>query len=81
MNSPQFVGRNLTSVVEQWTRSSRSSDSNIEQVFVGILARRPTSNELQYVQQQLTSADAEATVVYRRLAWALLMSSEFSLNH
>ncbi len=81
MNSPQFVGRNLNSVVEQCTRSGGSTDSNIEQVFVAILARRPTSNELQYVQQQLASADAEATVVYRRLAWALLMSSEFSINH
>lgn len=81
MNSPQFAGRSLMSLATQLERAGRSSDANIEQLFLSILARRPTTAELQLAREQLAAADSTATDVYRQLAWALLMSGEFSLNH
>lgn len=80
MNSPQFAGRNLTVLAMQWERSRNSRDENIEQVFLTVLSRRPTTAEVQLAREEF-AADGSTAAAYSRLAWALLLSSEFSLNH
>ena len=81
MNSPQFAGRNVAALVLRIAPPNRSADEVVEQLFLAILARRPTTAEQDLVQDKLRDSDALPQTVYRELAWALLMSSEFSLNH
>lgn len=80
MNSSQFAGRNLEALASRVTSSDSSSEERFDKLFLTILARRPTAAEQQlardHVQRSATPAEA-----YRQLAWTLLMSSEFSLNH
>jgi hypothetical protein len=78
MNSPQF-GRSIAPLVSQLA-AGRSADEAANELFVTILSRRPTASERVLVKQQLASANSPAEA-YRELAWALLMSSEFALNH
>jgi hypothetical protein len=47
---------------------------------VTILSRRPTAAEMNTVSAHLQSGESPQAAA-RELAWALLMSSEFSLNH
>ncbi len=53
----------------------------VEELFLTILARRPTSSEWELVRANLRDGGASPPTAYRELAWALLMSSEFSLSH
>jgi len=77
MNSPQFAGQNLEALAARV--AGRSPDDAIEELYLTILARRPTESERQLVREHLQNAKSLATAC-RELAWALLMSSEFSLN-
>jgi hypothetical protein len=81
MNSGQFTGRNLDTLV---TRLNSSADRSLEEVasdlFLTILSRRPTGNELRQVKSYADRAGSTATGL-RETAWALIMTSEFSLNH
>jgi uncharacterized protein DUF1549/uncharacterized protein DUF1553 len=81
MNSPQFAGRSLAALVSRMQSTDRPADEVINELFLTILARLPTAAEQQLARDQLSAADASPQTVYRELAWALLMSSEFSLNH
>jgi hypothetical protein len=80
MNSPQFAGRSISTLATQVAASSRSTDEGIEELFLTLLARRPTPQERQLVRERF-DASASLPSAYRELAWALLLSSEFSLNH
>lgn len=71
MNSSQFAGSNLAALTARLAGSGRSPDEAIEELFLTILARRPTPAELELARDQQRG----------QLAWALLMSSEFALNH
>ncbi|MGI8978756.1 MAG: DUF1549 and DUF1553 domain-containing protein [Pirellulaceae bacterium] len=81
MNSRQFTGRNVESLVSRVASPGRSADDIVADLFLTILARQPTPTEQQLARDQLKDTDASPQTVYRELAWALLMSSEFSLNH
>jgi hypothetical protein len=81
MNSPQFAGRNIDALVTRIASPKRSGDEVLDELFLTILSRRPNSAEQKLIEEQLSTADLPAENVYRELAWALLMSSEFSLNH
>ncbi|HZL90450.1 MAG TPA: DUF1553 domain-containing protein, partial [Pirellulaceae bacterium] len=81
MNSPQFAGRSITALVSRVATPDRSRDEVVHELFLSILSRQPTDAEQELVRNQLAGADASPQTVYRELAWVLLMSSEFSLNH
>lgn len=81
MNSPQFTGRNLQSRVSEIANPDRSSDEIIDELFRTILSRVPSPKERELARDHLKEAGGERETAYRELAWALLMSSEFSLNH
>jgi hypothetical protein len=81
MNSGQFTGRNLDGLV---TRLNSPSDRSIEEIasdlFLTILSRRPTDDELRQVKPYLNRTGSSADGL-RELAWVLIMTSECSLNH
>jgi Protein of unknown function (DUF1549)/Protein of unknown function (DUF1553) len=81
MNSRQFAGRNVAGLISRVDRPGRSADDVVADLFVTILARQPTPAEQQLARDQLKDTHTSPQTVYRELAWALLMSSEFSLNH
>jgi hypothetical protein len=80
MNSPQFAGPSLESLVSRLADSRRDAEAVIDDLFLTILARRPTLAEQQLARDHLRDVDAPHEAC-RELAWALLVSSEFSLNH
>ena len=79
MNSGQFTGRNLDALVARLLTPGRPPDDVATDLFLTILSRRPTSNERakfkSYVERCGSAQDA-----CREWAWALVMTSEFSLN-
>jgi hypothetical protein len=77
MNSPQFAGENLSALVSRVAPEGRSAGEVTDDLFLAILARRPTDAE----RDQLRGDSESSESAFRELAWALLMSSEFSLNH
>ena len=79
MNSPQFAGRSIASLVSR-TTAGRSVDEATDELFLATLARLPTAAERELARQQIAGAESSPTG-YRELAWALLLSSEFALNH
>lgn len=80
MNSPQFAGRNIEALVRRVLDQAGSTEDVADGLFLTILARRPTPAERELVREQVRTAESPPSA-YRELAWALLMSSEFSLNH
>jgi hypothetical protein len=80
MNSPQFAGKNVSALLSRIATSDRLADEVADELFLAILARRPTAAERQLVHDQIGDNRPIQTAC-RELAWALLMSSEFSLNH
>jgi len=62
------------------SRGGNSQPRVVEHLYLAILSRRPTAEELEqrleYVRRQ-----SDARVGYSDLAWALLNCSEFALNH
>jgi hypothetical protein len=78
MNSPQF-GRSISALVSRVTAADRSADEVLDELYLAILARRPTDAERQLAREYFREAGAPQAA-WRELSWALLMSSEFSLN-
>ena len=80
MNSGQFAGRNAAALVMRLAKPGRSADDVAADLFLTFLARRPTADELKLARAHVAKVDSAETA-YRELAWALMMTSEFSLNH
>ena len=81
MNSSEFAGGNLQAFVARIESSTDSTDETIESIFLTVLSRRPTPDEIELAQEHLHEAGDSKGSAYRELTWALLMSSEFLLNH
>ena len=79
MNSGQFAGRNTAALVARLAKSGRSADDVATDMFLAFFSRRPTADELKRVHAHAARADS-AEAAYRELAWALMLTSEFSLN-
>jgi hypothetical protein len=80
MNSGQFAGRNIAALAARLAKPDRSADEAAGELFLTILARRPTADEQQLFRDHAARAGSPETAA-RELAWALIMTSEFSLNH
>jgi hypothetical protein len=57
------------------------NDKTAEELYLSILSRRPTDAERQEVADYLSKNTDRRPVAIRQLAWALLASNEFSVNH
>ena len=81
MNSGQFAGRNLNDLVTRLdTAGGRPPVDIASDLFLTILSRRPTADELRRTKAHLERSGTAAGGL-GELAWVLLMTSEFSLNH
>jgi hypothetical protein len=80
MNSGQFAGNNLDTLVDRLAQPGRLPDEVASDLFLTILSRRPTADEQRRFNAYLERTDSARTA-YRDLAWVLMMTSEFSLNH
>jgi hypothetical protein len=80
MNSGQFAGRNLAALAARVAKPGRPPDDIAGDLFLAILSRRPTADELRLFRDHLTRSDSSEAAC-RELSWALMLTSEFSLNH
>jgi hypothetical protein len=81
MNSGQFTGRNLDLLVMQHDGAAdRASEAVVSDLFLTVLSRRPTEKELRQARSYVERATSTSGGL-RELVWALIMTSEFSLNH
>jgi hypothetical protein len=81
MNSGQFAGRNLDGLVARLgAAGEKSPEAVASDLFLTILARPPSTDELRQAKAYLARSGPAAGGL-RELAWVLLMTSEFSLNH
>ncbi|QOV88282.1 DUF1549 and DUF1553 domain-containing protein [Humisphaera borealis] len=82
MNSGQFAGRGVEALVSRLSASpGRSGREVASDLFLTILSRRPTAEEEARVKAYLSRSGDVPQAGYRELAWVLIMTSEFSLNH
>lgn len=80
MNSGQFAGRNLDALADRLATPGRAPEDVASDLFLTILSRRPTAAEQGRFKATLQGAGS-VTGACRELAWVLMMTSEFSLNH
>ncbi len=52
-----------------------------EELYLSVLTRLPSENEVQMVTQYLAKRKENRTTALRNLTWALLASTEFCVNH
>ena len=52
-----------------------------EEMYLAILTRMPTEDEVMEVTTYLTSRAADRNVAAQELVWAVLNSAEFRFNH
>jgi hypothetical protein len=80
MNSPQLSnGAALLNKV--LTKKGQSPGRVIEQLYLATLSRRPTAQETTRLTAYVAKQDGPSRKAYSDILWALLNSSEFSLNH
>lgn len=80
MNSEQFAGRNLTDLATQLAAPGRSPEEIADGLCLRILSRQPTAEERRIFRDYVDQASSVQDAI-REIAWTLLMTSEFSLNH
>jgi hypothetical protein len=71
----------VTAIADQAAKSGRPPARNIEHLFLATLSRRPTAAESQRLAQYLQAHGGNVATAYGDILWALLNSSEFTLNH
>jgi hypothetical protein len=77
MNSPQL--NNTAALLNRVARSGPAQA--VEQLYLATLARRPTAAEAQRLTAYVGQHGSDARKAYGDILWALLNSSEFTLNH
>jgi hypothetical protein len=70
-------GDNLAARLEKL----QAADALADELYVSVLSRRPTAAERNEVAAHLTKRGDDRAMAIQELAWALLASTEFRLNH
>jgi hypothetical protein len=82
MNSGQFLGpRSETFVMKQIVPPGTDPAQAVERLYLRVLSRRPSAAESKLMLKYLEQPGAQRQQLYAETVWALLNSSEFSLNH
>jgi hypothetical protein len=83
MNSPQLLSpSNEAALVRRIVESdSAAAADTIERLYLHVLARKPTDDERKTLDDFLAEHPGERDEAYAEILWALINSSEFSLNH
>jgi hypothetical protein len=80
MNSGQFPDHATSGPAARVAPSSHSPDAVATDLFLAILTRPPKHEEQQFFRNHVAHAQSLQSAT-RELMWALMMTSEFSLNH
>jgi hypothetical protein len=67
--------------VSRTVKADRPPACNLEVLFLATLSRRPTAAERRRLEEYLQANADSPAKAYGDLVWALLNSSEFTLNH
>lgn len=67
--------------VRDWVGNSKSDDALIENIYLGILTRRPTRREIEVGRTYIKQSTDGRTAAAVDLAWALVNSREFLYRH
>jgi hypothetical protein len=78
MNSKELI--DPTQAVTKLMRKNNAPEQVIEDLYLTVLSRRPTSTEVQRALKYVSS-DQDVARGYRDLMWAMLNTSEFLFNH
>ncbi len=70
-------GENLTGRLLKLDNAQAIAD----ELYLTVLTRRPTAQEVADVAGHMTGRDADKAVALQEIAWALLTSAEFRFNH
>ncbi len=82
MNSGQFLGpRSEAFITKQMVEPGATPAQAVERLYLRVLSRRPSEVESQRMLKYLEQPGAQRQQLYAEIVWALLNSSEFSLNH
>ena len=82
MNSGQFLGpRSEAFIMKQIVEPGATAAQAVEQLYLRVLSRRPGEAESKLMLKYLEQPGAQRQQLYAEIVWALLNSSEFSLNH
>jgi hypothetical protein len=82
MNSGQFLGpRSEAFVTKQLVEPGTAPAQAVERLYFRVLSRRPSDEESKLMLKHLETPGAERQQLYAEIVWALINSSEFSLNH
>jgi hypothetical protein len=76
----EWAGK-TSAFVSQTVKSDQPPARNIEMLFLATLSRRPTASESERLGKYLQANKSNPAKAYGDIVWALLNSSEFSLNH
>lgn len=79
MNS-EWTGK-TSALVSRTVKAGQPPARNIELLFLATLSRRPTAAESRRLSEYLQANAGNAAKAYGDLVWALVNSSEFTLNH
>ncbi|HLQ43904.1 MAG TPA: hypothetical protein VK137_04180, partial [Planctomycetaceae bacterium] len=58
-----------------------SAERIADELYLSVLSRRPTADEIAEVADHLQRVGDKREVALKHLAWALLASTEFCVNH
>jgi hypothetical protein len=78
MNSPQL---NNNAVLNQYLKGDRKPNEVVEHLCLMTLSRRPTGHEYERLTTYVRNHKGEPRQAYSDILWALLNSSEFTMNH
>lgn len=79
MNSPQM--NNSSALLSEVTKAGTTPAQNIEKMYLATLARRPNAHEVNRLSDHVAKNSSDARKAYGDILWAILNSSEFTLNH
>lgn len=81
----RLMNANWTAKTQDFVRRTVKADQpptrNIEALFLATLSRRPTTAEVERLENYLRDNKSNAEKAYSDMLWALLNSAEFALNH
>ena len=81
MNSGQFLGpRSEAFIIKQIVAPRATPQEAVETLYLRVLSRRPSGDESALMRKHLEQPGAERQQLYADIVWALINSSEFSLN-
>jgi hypothetical protein len=81
MNSGQFLGpRSEAFIAKQLVAPRATPHEAVEALYLRVLSRRPSGDESTLMRKYLEQPGVERHQLYADIVWALINSSEFSLN-